>query len=260
MPKRLLAAVLLALSANPALAQDVAAPGEGMIDQPCPAQAGLWFGHAYVKANDWAWLCRFRADNAAAATTAPPQVVFMGDSITEGWWRADQGFFEHGNTNRGISGQTSPQMLLRFWQDVIALHPRAVHIMAGTNDVAGNTGPNRIEDYKNNIRAMASLARANGIAVILASVPPADHFSWKPAMQPAFRVAEMNAWLKDYAATEHFAYADYYAAMVDKGGAMKAEFTGDGVHPEAAGYAVMRPIAERAIAQALASKVKPPGP
>ena len=214
MPKHLLAAVLLALSANPALAQDVAAPGEGMIDQPCPAQEGLWFGHAYVKANDWAWLCRFRADNAAVEA-APPQVVFMGDSITEGWWRADQEFFEHGNTNRGISGQTSPQMLLRFWQDVVALHPRAVHIMAGTNDVAGNTGPNRIEDFKNNIRAMASLAQANGIAVILASVPPADRFGWKPAMQPAFRVAEMNAWLKDYAATERFAYADYYAAMVD---------------------------------------------
>ena len=255
MPKRLLAAALLAIIASPALAQDVVPPGDGMIDQPCTAQAGLWFGHPYIKANDWAWLCRFRAENAAVAEAAP-QVVFIGDSITEGWWRADQRMFERSSgpawANRGISGQTSPQMLLRFWQDVIALHPRSVHIMAGTNDIAGNTGPSRIEDYKNNVRAMASLARANGIAVILASVPPTDHFGWKPAMQPALRVAEINAWLKDYAQGEHFAYADYYAAMVGEGGAMKAEFTQDGVHPEAAGYAIMRPIAERAVAEALA--------
>lgn len=257
MLRRLLASALLALAVSPALAQDVVAPGEGMIDQPCPAQEGLWFGHAYIKANDWAWLCRFRADNAAA-TAAPPQVVFIGDSITEGWWRADQALFERGDgpawANRGISGQTSPQMLLRFWQDVVALHPRVVHIMAGTNDIAGNTGPNRIEDYKNNIRAMVNLARINGIAVVLASVPPADHFSWKPAMQPAPRIAEINMWLKDYAQTQHFAYADYYAAMVDKSGAMKPEFTSDGVHPEAAGYAVMRPIAEGAIVEALNSQ------
>ena len=191
-----------------------------MIEQPCGDQNGLSAQDPRVVSQDWPWLCRYREANLAAQA-ATPQVVFMGDSITEGWGYSDGDFFDQGPNrqwaNRGISGQTSPQMLLRFWQDVIALHPRVVHIMAGTNDVAGNTGPNRIEDYKNNIRAMATLARANGIAVVLASVPPADHFAWKPAMQPAPRVAEMNAWLKDYAATQKFVYADYYAAMADTG-------------------------------------------
>ncbi len=250
MDKARLAAALLALVSSPALAQEPVPPGDGMIDQPCPAQQGLWFGHPYIKANDWAWLCRFRDANAAAEQTAP-QVVFIGDSITEGWGRSDPAFFASGNANRGISGQTTPQMLLRFWQDVVALHPKAVHIMAGTNDVAGNTGPNRPEDFKNNLRAMVSLAKANGIAVIIASIPPADHLAWKPAMQPALRIAELNAWLKDFAQNNGLIYADYFAAMVDKGGAMNAALTKDGVHPTDPGYAVMRPVAEAAIQQAL---------
>jgi lysophospholipase L1-like esterase len=254
--KARLAAALLALFASPALAQEPMPPGDGMIEQPCPPQQGLGFNHPYIKANDWAWLCRFRDANAAAEQGAP-RVVFIGDSITERWGRSDPAFFAGGHANRGIGGQTTPQMLLRFWQDVVALHPKAVHIMAGTNDLAGNTGPNRPEDFKNNLRAMVSLAKANGIAVIIASVPPADHFSWKPAIQPALRIAELNAWLKDFAQTNGLTYADYFAAMVDKGGAMNAELTKDGVHPTDPGYAVMRPIAERAIKQALIAPEHP---
>ena len=254
-PALALIALLLAGSAPPLLAQeagkDPVPPGEGMIEQPCPAQTGLWFGHPYVRANDWAWLCRFREDNAKIAPEAAPQAVFIGDSITEGWGRADPAFFDATHANRGISGQTTPQMLLRFMQDVVALHPQVVHIMAGTNDVAGNTGPNRPEDFRNTIRAMTTLAKANGIAVVIASIPPADHFGWNPRLTPAPRIAELNAWLRDFARTNGLVYADYYGALADAGGGLPASFSKDGVHPEAAGYAVMRAIAERAIAEAL---------
>lgn len=258
MARRAIALAVLVLLPFEALAQEAAAsgpvpPGEGMIEQPCPDQKGLWFGHAYVKQNDWPWLCRFRQDNARRTEPSRPDVVFIGDSITEGWGRTDPGFFTAGNANRGISGQTSPQMLLRFWQDVIALKPRAVHIMAGTNDIAGNTGPTSAEAYRNNIRAMVALARANGIMVIIGSILPADRFGWKPAMRPASRVAELDAWLRDFARTEGLVYADYYAAMVAPGGGLRADLGDDGVHPDARGYAVMRPIAEAAIRQALAS-------
>ena len=228
-----------------------------MIEQPCGDQSGLSAQDPRVIANDWPWLCRYREANLAAQA-APPQVVFMGDSITEGWGYSDADFFVLGGSrnwsNRGISGQTSPQMLVRFWPDVIALRPKVVHIMGGTNDIAGNTGPNRPEDFKNNIRAMVALAKANDIAVVLASIPPTNVFSWRPELQPAVRIAALNRWLKDFAASSGLVYADYFAAMVVKDGAMNPDYTGDGVHPEAAGYAVMRPIAERAIAQALAGK------
>jgi len=250
-----LASLLLIAASSPLLAQEpakeLAPPGEGMIEQPCPAQAGLWFAHPYIRAHDWAWMCRFRDDDAKVTPQTAPQVVFIGDSITEGWGRIDPAFFDQTHANRGISGQTTPQMLLRFMQDVVALHPRAVHIMAGTNDIAGNTGPNRPEDYRNTIRAMTTLAKANGIAVIIASIPPADHFGWMPQMTPAPRIAELNAWLKQFAASNGFVYADYYAALADANGGLPVAYSKDGVHPEAAGYAVMRPIAERAIAAAL---------
>lgn len=153
-----------------------------------------------------------------------------------------------GIVNRGISGQTTPQMLLRFQADVVALRPKLVHIMAGTNDIAGNSGPNAVEDYKNNIRAMVTLAKANGIKVVLASIPPAARFAWKPELQRAPRVAELNAWLKAYAAAEKLGYLDYHGSLTTRDGALQPMLTFDGIHPNHAGYQVMAPLARRALA------------
>jgi lysophospholipase L1-like esterase len=246
-------AALLALCGAPALAApaEPVPPGEGMMAQPCPAQDGLWFGAAYVKQYDWAWLCRYQAENRAAASLPPPEAVFIGDSITEGWLKGDAAFFSPARLDRGISGQTSPQMLLRFQQDVIALRPRVVHIMAGTNDIGGNTGPTSAEAYQNNIRAMVDMAQASRVAVVLASIPPAAKFYWRPALQPAAHVRDLNLWLRDFALARGLVYADYYTVLTDADGGMRAEFSGDGVHPNAAGYAAMRPVAERALQQAL---------
>lgn len=198
-------------------------------------------------ARDWADLCRYRADNLA---TGPVDVVFMGNSVTELWQVADPGFFGPKALDRGISGQTSAQMLLRFPADVLALRPKVVHILAGTNDVAGNTGPSRPEDFKNNIRAMADLADAAGIAVVIGAIPPADLFLWRAGLRPAAQIVELNAWLKDFARQRRYAFADYHAAMARTDGAMLRELSKDHVHPNRKGYALMRPIAERAVAQA----------
>jgi lysophospholipase L1-like esterase len=226
-------------------------PAPGMMEQSCPASRdGLWALDPQVLQNDWAWLCRFREDNARVDPANPPEVVFMGDSITENWLREDPALFGKGWLNRGLSGQTSPQMLVRFWQDVIALHPDVVHIMAGTNDLAGNTGPTSPEAYKNNIRAMVQLAKAHGIVVVLGSIPPADRFEWAPQHQPAPWIAQFNAWLKDYAAAEGMVYADYFTVLAGPNGELRPELGPDGVHPNAAGYVLMRPVAERALADA----------
>lgn len=224
-------------------------PAEAMVDDPCPADTkGRWALSEAVLREDWPWLCRYRAENRAITTR--PHVVFMGDSITEGWIAKDPDMFAHGAVDRGISGQTTPQMLVRFTPDVIALHPRVVHIMGGTNDIAGNTGPTTVDAYKDNIRAMVTLAKANGIAVVLGSILPADHFDWRKGIAPAPQIIALNAWLKGYAAANRLAFADYYHALAGPHGELPATYSGDGVHPNAAGYAVMRPIAERAIAQA----------
>ena len=252
----------LALLASPALrAEPVRYPPPGMNDAPCPSSRdGLWALDERVLKHDWAWLCRFRDDNAKLDPRQPPAVVFMGDSITENWQTADPGWFAPGHLNRGLSGQTSPQMLVRFYQDVIALHPRVVHIMAGTNDIAGNTGPTSPAAYQNAVRAMVDLAKANHIAVILASIPPADRFGWLPGAAPATRIAQLNAWLKDYAKAQGVIYADYHAVLAGPGGELPAAYGPDGVHPNAAGYALMRPVAERALAAAekLARKLRRP--
>jgi lysophospholipase L1-like esterase len=219
----------------------------GMVDDPCPAA----MGEAPSPERDWANLCRFKSANAALAAAARPRVVFLGDSITEGWLSGDPALFEHGYVNRGISGQTTPQMLVRFYADVVALHPRAVHILAGTNDVAGNTGPNSPQDFMNNIRAMTDLARANGIKVVIGSIPPSTHLSWRPEVKPAPRIAELNAWLERFAADHQAIYVDYHSALAAPDGSMRADLTDDGVHPLRAGYAVMRPLVDSAIARAL---------
>jgi len=225
-----------------------------MIAQPFAASAQTDQERERRLHEDWAWLGRYQAENAAlpAARADVPRIVFLGDSITQGWVEKAGGFFTPGRIGRGISGQTTPQMLLRFRQDVIDLHPAVVQIMGGTNDIAGNTGPMTAAQSQANIRSMTELAQAHGIRVILASIPPTDCFPWRPGIAPAPRIAAMNAWLRDYARSVGATYADYWTALHD-GQAMRAAFTIDGVHPNAAGYAAMAPVAEAALAQALAA-------
>lgn len=266
-------ALVLALSAPE--------PPRGMVEDPCPAplvepsavvrfneaflaagppdltyMIGLTRDPAYVAyeaakkaraAADWAGLCIYhRANQELRDRGTPVDIVFLGDSITENWARADPAFFSGGRVGRGVGGQTSGQMLARFRADVVALRPRAVHIMAGTNDVAGNGGPTSPGAFQDNVRSMVDIARANHIEVVLASLPPADRFLWAPGVQPAGRIAQLNAWLRDYAAREGLRFIDYHAALAGPGGGLPRKYGIDGVHPNLAGYAVMRPLAEGA--------------
>ena len=203
---------------------------------------------------DFPYLARYRADNERLVPTpGHPRIVFMGDSITENWAKMGSEMFTPGRIGRGISAQTTPQMVLRFRQDVIDLHPAVVHIMAGTNDVAGNTGPMTPEQTQANIRSMVELAHAHGIRVILASIPPADQFPWKPGLDAANKIVAMNEWLRSYAARSGCVYADYWSALKQPNGiGMRDGLSSDHVHPTVAGYAVMRPVAEAAIKRALA--------
>jgi lysophospholipase L1-like esterase len=197
---------------------------------------------------DWAWLGRYREDNAKLiASGAKVHAVFLGDSITEGWAKTDPDFFAKRNVGRGISAQTTPQLLVRMHADVIALKPRVVHIMAGTNDIAQNTGPMTPEDSKNNLMAMCEIARAHGIRIVLGSVPPASKYAWRPELQPKAAAIAMNEWMRDYAKEIGAVYADYAAALTDANGNVKLSLAKDEVHPTAEGYAAMRPIAEAAI-------------
>jgi lysophospholipase L1-like esterase len=227
----------------------------GIVADPCPAHPkpadgqGWQMWNLHMLTRDHGQLCRYRAQNAAL--TEPVRVVFMGDSITDNWIGADPSLFTHGLVDRGISGQTTPQMLLRFRQDVIALRPKAVHIMAGTNDIAGNTGAATIETVRGNIETMAELAHAHGIKVILASIPPAAAFPWSPEKRPAPQILAFNRWLQAYANAHGYTYVDYHAALTTPEGGMKPGLASDGVHPTPAGYAIMRPLALAAIAKTL---------
>lgn len=206
--------------------------------------------------SDWPDLGRYREANAALGDPASGErrVVFMGNSITEGWARYFDAMFPgKPYVGRGISGQTTPQMLVRFRQDVIALKPAVVVILAGTNDIAGNTGPSTLEMVEDNLASMAELARANGIRVVLASVLPAFDYPWRRGLDPAPKIVAVNAWLKAYADSHDAVYLDYHSALVDDRGGMRAEYSPDGVHPNEAGYRVMAPLAEAAIATALRS-------
>jgi lysophospholipase L1-like esterase len=209
--------------------------------------------------DDFGELGRYRAANAALSPPAPGEnrVVFFGDSITD-IWHLDEYFPGKPYLNRGIGGQTTPQMLIRFRQDVIDLHPKVVVVLAGTNDIAGNTGPMRLEDIEANYASFAELARANGIRVVLSSVLPVHNYT--PRSQNMFaqrspeKILELNRWMKTYvAAHPEYLYLDYFSAMVDDKGLLKRDLAEDGLHPNVAGYKIMAPLAEAAISQALAA-------
>lgn len=202
---------------------------------------------------DWPQLSRYGRDNAALPPREPGRVVFFGDSITDGWGREKGTEFFPGKpyVNRGISGQTTAQMLVRFRQDVIALRPEAVVILAGTNDIAGNTGAATLGMIEDNLRSMTQLAQANGIRVVLASVLPASSYWWRPGYRPAAKIRALNQRIEAYAREAGAVYLDYHAAMANAEGGLDAELAGDGVHPSPAGYAVMQPLAQRAIERAL---------
>jgi lysophospholipase L1-like esterase len=201
---------------------------------------------------DFGGLERFREADAMLAAPKPGEkrIVFMGDSITEDW-KLEDSFPGKPYINRGISGQTSPQMLVRFRQDVIDLKPKLVIIQTGTNDIMENTGPMTIEQSGNSIASMADLATANKIRVVLCSVPPASEFAWSPDLRPAPRIVEFNAWIKQYAAENGYVYVDYHSAMKDENGGLPPALSDDGVHPLPAGYAIMTPLAQAGIEKAL---------
>ena len=246
----LMSLVMVSLVAIPMVGQSPATAAPAQVTtsakpaaDPCEAMR--------KKLEDWPQLGRYAAANVELPSTQPGRVVFYGDSITDAWTRNGGKFFPgKPYVNRGISGQTTEQMVARFRQDVINLHPQAVVILAGTNDIAGNTGPETPEMIEDNFRSMVDLARANNIRVVLASVLPAAGYPWRPsAGDPADRIRALNDWLKSYAATQHITYLDYYSSMAGPDGGMKPGISIDGVHPNAAGYAIMEPLAEKALAQ-----------
>lgn len=203
---------------------------------------------------DWPYLNRYRDENIKLGLpiAGEKRVVFMGNSITEGWKELSPEFFNgRPYICRGISGQTTPQMLVRFRPDVIALKPKVVVILAGINDIAGNTGPATLEMIEDNITSMAELAKANGIRVLLSSVLPAYDFPWNPGVFPSEKILLLNKWIKEYSSANNFIYVDYYSSMVDERKGMKSELSPDGVHPNKAGYTIMEHIVEKEIAKAL---------
>ena len=288
-----IAALLVGAAASNAVAQSATA---GNVSSPCPppdlaaearlrpvddlfmtpaaSPAAFWDAFARLQATvlagdaernraqqaaDWPNLCRYKAANAALANGPRPRAVFMGDSITDNWVRGDAALFANGIVGRGIGGQTSPQMLTRFRQDVVALRPRVVHIMAGTNDIAGNTGPTTLEDYQHNILAMIDLARANDIAVVVAAIPPSRKLFWRGDLDPRPQIREWNEWLRGLAFSRGLTFVDYGMALADPDGGMRADLGNDGVHPNRVGYARMRPLAERAVAEAVERADGPAG-
>lgn len=202
-------------------------------------------------ATDWPHLGMYRGENASVHER--PKVVFIGDSITEIWRHHDPDFFSNGILGRGISGQTSSQTLVRFYPDVVALKPIAVHILCGSNDIAGNTGPTTPQDFKNNIMTMLDIAEINGIKVLLGSITPSVRFSHRPEVKPAARIAELNDWLCKVASERGVVFIDYFTALAAEDRSLSPEYTNDGLHPNAAGYSVMQPLALTAINQVLQS-------
>lgn len=210
-----------------------------------------------LQMQDWPYLKKYEKENSKLPVLLSGQkrIVFLGDSITEFWSVLCPEFFAgKPYINRGISGQTSPQMLIRFRADVIALKPTIVVILAGANDIAGNTGPSTLEMITDNIFSMAELAKAHQIKVILCSVLPAYDFDWKPGSFPAEKIVTLNKNIKKYADANEILYLDYYSALVDEQKGLKANYADDGVHPNKAGYEVMAPLLEKAIEKVLLFK------
>lgn len=208
-----------------------------------------------IQAQDWADLNKYEKENTTLKQLEAGQkrIVFMGDSITE-FWSFLEFFAGKPYLNRGISGQTSPQMLIRFRSDVIGLKPAVVVLLAGINDIAGNTGPSTPEMIMNNIFSMVELAKANNINVILCSVLPAYDFPWREGLAPAEKVVTLNKMIKKYANVNNILYLDYYSAMVNDQKGLNVAYSGDGVHPNKTGYEVMTPLVEKAIAKVLSKK------
>ena len=207
-----------------------------------------------IYGQDWPNLKEFQEANQELGAPAADEdrVVFMGNSITIGWLNNRPEFFEgKPYVNRGISGQTTPQMLIRFRQDVVDLKPKVVVILAGTNDIAGNTGPSTLEMIADNIKSMAEIAHANGIKVVLSSTLPAYDYPWKPGLEPAPKIIELNKMIKAYAEVKGHIYLDYFSAMADDRNGLPKKYADDEVHPTIEGYKVMEPLVEKAISEAL---------
>ena len=244
--------LLAALSMSSAYAQE---PETGnLIEGKTNEQIVREYQWMQNRLNDWARFSVFAEENSTIPPPAPGEnrVVFMGNSITQGWPDASPEFFEgKAYIERGISGQTTPQMLVRFRADVIDLHPKVVVILAGTNDIAGNTGPMTNKMIEDNLRSMAEIASANGIKVVLSSILPVYDYPWNPWLNPSQRIVDINRWIKEYCDQNGHVYLDYFSAMVDERNGLDEKYTYDGVHCNKAGYAVMESLVEPAIQMAL---------
>jgi len=256
MYRAIVCSIVLLLLAASALAQSAVPDSTDCTQIKAQAEG------AEARLKDWPALGRYHEDNTKVLLPLKNEqrVVFMGDSITDGWDNPINGGFFPGKPyiDRGISGQTTPQMLIRFRPDVIELKPKVVVILAGTNDIAGNTGPTTLEAIEDNLSSMAELARLQHIRVVFSSLLPVSDYEMrdgKPITQtirrPPEQIKALNTWMKDYAAKNHLIYLDYYSAMIDEKGYLKDELSNDGLHPNASGYSVMNPLAEAAIASSL---------
>jgi lysophospholipase L1-like esterase len=252
---RLISQTLFAILLSfPALAQQ---PAPSIPSTGFPGLDEYRASRLSIYTDDFGQLARYRQANAALAAPAvgESRVVFLGDSITD-YWKLPDYFPGKPYINRGVDGQTTPEMLVRFRQDVIDLHPKVLVVLAGTNDIAGVTGPTRNEDIEANYASMAELARAHHIQVVFSSVLPVNNYTHDAeesfALRPRERILALNKWLKDYCATNRFVYLDYFSALVDEQGMLKRNLADDGLHPTDTGYKIMAPLAEKAIQKALA--------
>ena len=251
---RLMLSALIVLCVLPALAQHPSIPSTGHADLDEYRASRI-----AIYTDDFGELKRYREADAALARPAPSEnrVVFLGDSITD-YWKLEDYFPGKPYLNRGIDGQTTPQMLVRFRQDVINVQPKVLVVLAGTNDVAGVTGPTRNENIEANYASMAELSRFHHIRLVFASLLPVNNYTDDAkesfALRPRERILALNTWLKDYCAKNDLVYLDYFSAVVDDKGMLKRNLSDEGLHPNAAGYKIMAPLAEKAIAQAIAGK------